>query len=524
MSRSLLAALALLAPALAAQTPGHDAGHLGTVHFETSCAPATRPTFEKGVALLHSFGFSGADQAFNDVLTADSTCIAAYWGLALSAWGNPFAAGIKPNAQLERGLRLVERGRALGGGTERERSYLAAAAKLYENYPSTDQHTRVGAYRDAMADVARRYPSDEEASIFYAAVLAFSADPNDKSYESQKKAAAILEPLAARLPDHPGIAHYLIHAYDVPALASQGIPAANRYAAIAPASAHALHMPSHTYTRVGEWQESIATNIRSADAASAEGSVGEALHANDYLMYAYLQTGQDSAAARVLAALPALAARYDPNGPTTGAPPAAAYFAMAAIPARYALERTDWSAATKLEVHQTAFPFADAITWFARGIGAARTGDTLLSAEAVRQLGRLRDALTQRKETYWSQQVEIQSRGVEAWRAFARGARADALAKMRATADLEATTEKNAITPGPILPARELLGEMLLAGGDARAAYKEFEATLLTEPRRYRALAGAMRSAKASGNSAGADRYATQLTQLAEHGDRAKPR
>jgi len=524
MSRSLLAALALLAPALAAQTPGHDAGHLGTVHFETSCAPATRPTFEKGVALLHSFGFSGADQAFNDVLTADSTCIAAYWGLALSAWGNPFAAGIKPNAQLERGLRLVERGRALGAGTERERSYLAAAAKLYENYPSTDQHTRVGAYRDAMADVARRYPSDEEASIFYAAVLAFSADPNDKSYESQKKAAAILEPLAARLPDHPGIAHYLIHAYDVPALASQGIPAANRYAAIAPASAHALHMPSHTYTRVGEWQESIATNIRSADAASAEGSVGEALHANDYLMYAYLQTGQDSAAARVLAALPALAARYDPNGPTTGAPPAAAYFAMAAIPARYALERTDWSAATKLEVHQTAFPFADAITWFARGIGAARTGDTLLSAEAVRQLGRLRDALTQRKETYWSQQVEIQSRGVEAWRAFARGARADALAKMRATADLEATTEKNAITPGPILPARELLGEMLLASGDARAAYKEFEATLLTEPRRYRALAGAMRSAKASGNSAGADRYATQLTQLAEHGDRAKPR
>jgi len=524
MSRSLLAALALLAPALAAQTPGHDAGHLGTVHFETSCAPATRPTFEKGVALLHSFGFSGADQAFNDVLTADSTCIAAYWGLALSAWGNPFAAGIKPNAQLERGLRLVERGRALAGGTERERSYLAAAAKLYEKYPSTDQHTRVGAYRDAMADVARRYPSDEEASIFYAAVLAFSADPNDKSYESQKKAAAILEPLAARLHDHPGIAHYLIHAYDVPALASKGIPAANRYAAIAPASAHALHMPSHTYTRVGEWQESIATNIRSADAASAEGTVGEALHANDYLMYAYLQTGQDSAAARVLAALPALAARYDPNGPTTGAPPAAAYFAMAAIPARYALERTDWSAAAKLEVHQTAFPFADAITWFARGIGAARTGDTLLSAEAVTQLGRLRDALTQRKETYWSQQVEIQSRSVEAWRAFARGARADALAKMRATADLEATTEKNAITPGPILPARELLGEMLLAAGDARAAYKEFEATLLTEPRRYRALAGAMRSAKAAGNSAGADRYATQLTQLTEHGDRAKPR
>jgi len=524
MSRSHLAGLALLAPALAAQTPSHDAAHLGTVQFEISCASTTRPTFEQGVALLHSFGFTGAVRAFNDVLAADSTCVAAYWGLALSAWGNPFAAGIKPNAQLERGLRAVERGQALRGGTERERSFLAAVAKLYENYPSADQHTRVIAYRDAMGDVARRYPSDEEASIFYAAALAFSADPNDKTYASQTRAAAILEPLAARLPNHPGVAHYLIHAYDVPALAPKAIPAANRYAEIAPASAHALHMPSHTYTRVGEWRESIATNIRSASAAIAEGAVGETLHANDYLMYAYLQTGQDSAAARVLAALPALAARYDPNGPTTGAPPAAAYFAMAANPARYALERGDWSSAAKLEVRQTAFPFADAITWFARGIGAARMGDTVLSADAVRQLEQLRDALTQRKEAYWSQQVEIQRRGVEAWRAFARRARAEALSAMRATADLEATTEKNAITPGPIVPARELLGEMLLASGDARAAYKEFEGTLVTEPRRYRAVAGAMRSAKAAGNTAAAERYAAQLAQLSEHGDRVGPR
>jgi hypothetical protein len=498
------------------------------VHFATSCAPATQPAFEKGVALLHSFGFSGAVESFNEVLAGDSTCVAAYWGLALSAWGNPFAAGIKPNAQLERGLRAVERGRALAGtaGTERERSFLAAAAKLYENYSTADQATRVLAYRDAMADVARRHPSDEEASIFYAAALAFSADPNDKTYESQKKAAAILEPLAARLPDHPGIAHYLIHTYDVPALASKGLPAANRYATIAPASAHALHMPSHTYTRVGEWHESIATNIRSAEAASTEGSVGEALHAGDYLMYAYLQIGQDSAAARVLAALPALSARYDPNGPTTGAPPAAAYFAMAAIPARYALERGDWSAAKALAVHQTAFPFADAITWFARGMGAARSGDTLVSAEAVSQLARLRDALTQKNEAYWSQQVEIQRRAVAAWLGFARGgsARAEALAEMRATADLEATTEKNAITPGPILPARELLGEMLLESGDARAATRAFEATLVTEPGRYRAVAGAMRASKAAGSSTAADRYAAQLAKLTEHGDRPKPR
>jgi len=524
MSRYLAAALAILTRALAAQAPGHDAGHLGTVHFETSCAPATRPAFTKGVALLHSFGFSDAVRSFNEVLATDSTCVAAYWGLALSAWGNPFAAGIKPNAQLARGLEAVEHGRAARGGTERERAFLTAVAKLYENYPTADQPTRVVAYRDAMADVARRYPSDDEASIFYAAALAFSADPNDKTYESQKKAAAILEPLAARLPDHPGIAHYLIHTYDVPALADKGLPAANRYATIAPAAAHALHMPSHTYTRVGKWHESIATNLRSADAASAEGAVGEVLHANDYLMYAYLQTGQDSAAARVLAVLPALSARYDPNGPTSGAPPAAAYFAMAAIPARYALERGDWSAAKTLEVHQTTFPFAEAITWFARGMGAARTGDTLLSAESVRQLARLRDALTQRKEGYWSQQVEIQRRGVAAWLTFARRAPAEALAEMRATADLEATTEKNAITPGPILPARELLGEMLLEHGDAAAALREFEATLLTEPGRYRAVAGALRSARASGSSGTAQRYAALLAQLTAHGDRPKPR
>src|SRR5215207_119684 len=290
-------------------TPTHAqkaSASLGSVRFETSCAPATREPFVRGVALLHSFGFAGAVQAFNDVLAADSTCVMAHWGLALSAWGNPFAAGIRPNAQLERGLAAIQRGRALGGGTKRERAFLAAAGKLYDNYQSTDQQTRVVAYREAMAEVAAKYPADDEAPIFYALALAFSADPNDKAYENQREAGAILQPLAARLPNHPGVAHYLIHTYDVPALAAEGLPAANRYAAIAPASAHALHMPSHTYTRVGKWSESITTNNRSARAAVAEQSIAEALHASDYMVYAYLQTGQDTAAARVLADLPRL--------------------------------------------------------------------------------------------------------------------------------------------------------------------------------------------------------------------------
>ena len=520
MSRSLLCHLALAACVLVPRAYGQPVKGLGSVRFETSCAAATRQPFVRGVAHLHSFDFGDAVRSFNEVLAADSTCIIAHWGLALTAWGNPFAAGIKPNAQLERGLASVERGRALRGGTDRERAFLAAAGKLYDNYRTADQRTRVIAYRDAMAELAAKFPNDDEASIFYALALAFSADPNDKTYEPQRKAGAILGRLSTRLPDHPGIAHYLIHTYDVPALAAEGLPAANRYADIAPSSAHALHMPSHTYTRVGKWEASISTNRRSAKAAAEESSIAEALHANDYMMYAYLQTGQDSAAARVLAGLGSLASRFDPNALSAAAPPAAGFFAMAAIPARYVLERGDWQGAAKLEPRESPFPFTDAITWFTRGIGAARTGDTLASGDAARQLERLRDALASRREAYWTQQVEIQRRGVAAWRTFARGARTEAIGEMRAAADLEAGTEKNAMTPGPIVPARELLAEMLMASGDGAGALRELQATLVTEPGRFRALAGAMRAATMAGDSAHVRQYARELAAVAERGDK----
>ena len=280
-----------------------------------------------------------------------------------------------------------------------------------------------------------------------------------------------------------------------------------------------LHMPSHTYTRVGKWEESIAANLKSAKSAAEEMSIGEALHANDYMMYAYLQTGQDSAASRVLAGLRALADRFDPNVVTTGAPPAAGFYAIAAIPARYALERGDWHGAATLEVRTSAFPFADAVTLFARGIGAAHTGDTVTSADAIVRLQQLRNALSERRESYWSEQVEIQRRGVAAWLAFSRGAREEAVREMRATAGLEDGTDKNAITPGPIVPARELLAEMLLASGDNAGALREFEATLTVEPDRFRALAGAMRAATAMGDSARARRHAQQLARVAERGD-----
>lgn len=519
MHRALALGLLLAASAAAGQADQRRAG-TGPVRFDTSCDPTTRATFTDGVAQLHSFEFPAAVRAFDAVLAADSTCAIAYWGLAVSAWGNPFAAGIKPNGQLERGLALVQRGRTLDRGTERERAYLAAVGRLYDRFRETSQTTRLGAYRDALGALAARYPDDDEAAIFHAMALAIAADPNDKSYEAQRRAGRILERLSSRLPNHPGIAHYLIHAYDIPALAREGLPAANSYARIAPTSSHALHMPSHTYTRVGKWSESIATNVRSARVAAEVKSFAEALHASDYLMYAYLQTGQDAAARRVLDSLPSYARQFDPTLTSAGAPPAAGFFAMAAIPARYALERGDWKGAARLSVRETSFPFTDAITWFARGIGAARSADTTVAADAVRHLAALRDKLSEGGEGYWTQQVDIQRRGVAAWLAFARGAKSQGLTEMRATADLEATTEKNAMTPGPIVPARELLGEMLLAAGDAAGALQAFEATLLTEPDRFRAIAGAMRAAQAAGDSAGVRRYAQELSRVAERGDR----
>jgi len=490
---------------------------LGTVRFPTSCAAAVRPRFNRGMALLHSFAFAPAVDTFQAVLRADPRCAMAWWGLALTAWGNPFAAGIKPPAQLQRGLDAVQHARSTGGPTPRERGYIDAVARLYEGADSLDQPARLLAYRDAMAALAAREPADTEAQILHALALAVSADPADKSYASQLAAGATLERLFAKLPDHPGLAHYIIHSYDVPPLAGRARRAADRYSRIAPEVSHALHMPSHTYTRVGDWSRSIAANVAAGEAARREQATAEALHALDYRTYAYLQTGQDSAAARMMAEVPALAERLDPNAVGTGAPAAAGYFAIAAIPARFALERGDWAAAARLEPRPSPFPFAVATTWFARGLGAARGGDTTAAAAAVAALRRLHDLLLQAGEAYWSEQVEIQRRAVSAWLAFAEGRREEALEAMREAADREAATEKNAITPGPLAPARELLGELLLAAGRPAAALAAFEQTLQHEPNRFRALAGAASAAAAAGDSARAGKYRAELRRLAPH-------
>jgi len=492
---------------------------LGTVHFATSCSPAAQPIFNRAVALLHSFEFGSAIESFNSTLKADPNCGMAYWGLALSAWSNPFAPGIRTAKQIATGVDAVQHAKAATKMSRREKMYVGALAYLYEDADAIDQHTRQTVYRDVMRALTMEYPDDIEASIFYALALAQSADPADKTYASQLAAGQLLEKLALKYPNHPGIAHYIIHAYDFPPLASHALHAAGTYSMIAPSAPHALHMPSHTFTRVGYWQESIDANRKSKAAAATAHQGAEELHAGDYMMYAYLQTGQDRAARELLANIPSMVARFDPTKPAGAAPPSAGYFAMAAMPARYALERGAWSDAAHLTVNKTQFAFADAITHFARAIGAARTGDTVTARSAITELERLRDALAP-TEKYWAEQTEIQIRGASAWLAFAEGRKDQALSTMREAVAREDATEKSALTPGPIAPARELLGEMLLELNQPGEALKDFEKTLTIEPRRFRSVAGAAKAAMAAGDSATAKKYYARLIEIAARGDK----
>lgn len=493
---------------------------VGKVDFANSCNAAAQPVFMRAVALLHSFEFRDASNAFSETLKADSTCGIAYWGLSLTAWGNPFAIGAKPEAALRRGDDAILRARSFANISPREKAYIAAAGNLYDNFSTIDQAMRVKAYSDAMARLQTKYSGDVEAKIFYALALAFSADPADKTYANQLKAGAILEKLVAKYPEHPGLAHYIIHTYDIPALAGRALNAANRYAVIAPSAPHALHMPSHTFTRIGKWQQSINTNAASVAAARRVSSPAEELHASDYMMYAFLQTGQDRAAKQLVDSLPAVIARFDPTKVTGAAPATAGYFAIAAIPARYALERGRWRDAASLELRPSPTPWANSVTNFARALGAARSGDTAVARSEIAELGRIRDQLAAQKETYWTEQTEIQIRDASAWLALAQGKNAEALATMRNATARESATEKSAISPGPLAPARELLGEMLLQVNQPREALKEFEETLKHEPNRYRTLAGAVKAASASGDRATARKYYAQLKKVTAGGDR----
>ena len=505
-----------------AQDHQHGKGEkLGTVRFATSCNETAQKEFNRAVALLHSFQFSHAIEGFNAVLGRDATCGIAYWGIALSDWSNPFAAGMKDKAQLQAGRENVERGKTVGAKTERERAFLAAVSKLYGDYESVPQPARLIAYRDAMGEVAAKYPEDHEAQIFYALALTASEDLADKSYAGRLKAGAILEKLFEEEPAHPGLAHYIIHTYDVPALAGRALVAARRYSEIAPDAPHALHMPSHTFTRVGYWQESIDSNVAAAAAARREGQTAEELHSSDYEIYGYLQTGQDKAAGRIVNSLPEIATRFDPKAVISGAGgPPVGYFALAAIPARYALELRDWKQAAQLPLRDTPFPHTDAMTWFARGLGAARLGQAAAANESATALRQIRERLVKSNENYWARQVEIQEVAVGAWAALAAGKKEEALRQMQLAAELEDGTEKSAVTPGPLAPARELLGEMLLEMNEPAQALEQFEATLKKEPGRFRALNGAAHAAQLSGNRDASQRYSRELLKVCSHADK----
>jgi hypothetical protein len=485
--------LTSFALAASAQEHAHPAaaptGEFGTVHFATSCSPTVGPQFDRAIALLHSFEFGASIRTFNEVLAADSTCAMAQWGIALSRWTNPMAAGNRSVAQLQQGRQAADVAARLGAqASERERGYISAVSTLYDDFEHKDQRTRIVAYERAMNDLVMRQPADTEALIFYAIALAASAPPTDKTYANQLKAGGILEALWAKQPNHPGIAHYIIHTYDNPALADKARAAAERYASIAPSAAHALHMPSHTFTRVGMWEESVNTNNRSIKVALGTASIAEALHASDYAMYANLQMGKESDAKAILDGLPALAARFDVNAVTGAAPGSAGVFALAAIPARWVLERSAWTEAAALEPKASAFPYTEAMTYFARALGASHTGDLAKAKAATDSLASIQQRLAAKGEAYWAEQVAIQDLGAQAWLDLAEKRNSEALTRMREAAAREDATEKSAVTPGPLAPARELLGDMLVALKRPVEASVEYRATLMKEPNRRHAL------------------------------------
>lgn len=494
------------------------AQRLGAVHFATSCSPAVQAEFDRGVALLHSFWFSAAIDSFEAVLAKDPRCAMAQWGIAMSWWGNPFG-GFRSATALAAGRRAAENARAAGPRTPREQDYVAAVAELYRDFETVDQRSRVLAYEQAMERLAAKHTSDPEARIFYALALDQAASPTDQTHAKLLKAGAILEQELPAQPEHPGIAHYLIHSYDVPELAPRALAAARRYAKIAPGAAHAQHMPSHTFTRLGLWEESIEANRASAAAARQDDAAAEELHALDYQVYAYLQLAQDAAAKKIRDELPAIGARIRLSGAGNAAPAPAGFFALAAIPARYALERREWRAAAALEPRQTPFPWVDAVTHFARALGAARSGDPASAARDVEQLSSLAAALAAKDESYWAGQVDIQRRVAAAWTTFAQGRKDEGLALLRAAAELEDATEKAAVTPGPLAPARELLGEMLLEAGRPAEALAELERAMKKEPKRFRTLADAAAAAEAAGDQPEARAYYARLAELGDEAD-----
>ncbi len=513
----LTAGILLILSTGVAQSHDEDAGkgRLGQVAFANSCDPKVQGLFLRGVAMLHSFWYSEAEKTFREVLAQDPSCAIATWGVASILMSNPLA-GLGASAKgAEQSQAMIEEGRRIGAKTQRERDYIEAVAAYYEDWANRSERARQQARAKAYEALAARYPDDDEAQIFSALYIAGTQTQSDQTYAAYLKAAAILEKQFAKHPDHPGVAHYLIHSYDAPPIAQQGLIAARRYADIAPAAPHALHMPSHIFTRVGSWEESAATNARSAAAAKKGGEPDESYHASDYMTYAYLQLARDGDARRTIDEALRVAG-YTPSRST-------APYAVAMMPARYAIERGAWREAMQLQLQTTQFHFPEAMTYFARALGAVHSGDLAAAEKDAENLASMHKALLAEKNVYWANEVEVQRLAVAGWIALGRGTIEEALKFMRAAADNEDRSEKHIVTPGRLVPARELLGEMLLELKQPALALKEFEASQAREPNRLRGLYGAARAAEAAGERQKAAEYYGKLVALTKNGDGTRP-
>ena len=503
----------LLAAAGAAVAHDDDkpSAGLGKVKFQNSCSPAVQKQLQDAVAMLHSFFYSAAVKAFEDIGRQDERCAIAAWGFASILMNNPLA-GVGASAKdAPLAQTAIDKGRTMKAKTQRERDYLEAVAAYYDNFANRTERERQLSRAAAYEKLAATYPKDDEAQTFYALYLAGTQLQSDQTYAAYLKAAAILEKQFKKHPDHPGVAHYLIHSYDAPPIAKDGVPAARRYAKIAPDAPHALHMPSHIFTRVGAWSDSVATNRRSATVAQKSNEPDEATHALDYMTYANLQLARDSEARKAI----------DEAQAVKGFNPArfTAPYALAAMPARFAVERADWRAAAQLEPQQDKYPFTVAITHFARALGAARSSDAASAQKDVERIAALGEELKAAKNAYWANEVEVMRLSSAAWTALAQGRSDEALAAMHQAADLEDKSEKHIVTPARLLPARELLGDMLLELKRPAEALKEYEASQKREPNRLRGYYGAGLAASQAGDRAKAKEYYGRLVAMAGKGE-----
>jgi tetratricopeptide (TPR) repeat protein len=488
LTRALFGLLLVSAPVFGQEAHDHGVPEkLGSVSFPISCDPSVQQSFNRAVALLHSFAYAPADQAFRKVAQSDPRCAMAYWGLAMVHFHPVWTPALPPEAFAQAQKDALQAVR-LGAKTERERGFIHAAGVLFQAKEGLTSDDRTRAYEQAMAQVARDHATDIESQVFYAVALLSNASPTDPMHARQKQAIGILEPLFRAHPDHPGLAHYLIHASDSVELAQQGLPAARAYAQIAPSAPHALHMPSHIFTRLGLWDDSIQSNLASRQSAHAQGDAMGELHAMDYLVYAYLQQGRDAEAAQVIDEAKAMSSLDMTNF--------AIAYASVVMPIRMAVERSRWNDAANIAPPATAPPAVVAIAVWSKGIGLARSGHPDEAREQARRLRQIEKQLRDANDDYWAVQTAVLIDEVMAWASEAAGRPADAETLLRAAADREDTIEKRPVTPGPVIPAREQLGNLLLQNGKQAPASEAFAAALIQAPGRRGALLG---EAKAGG-------------------------